>query len=141
MISITKTYDDFNGVSRTETFWFNLTEAEITEMEMGTEGGFAESVQRVIDAKDAPTIINIFKELVLKAYGEKSPDGRYFYKNDEIRARFMSTQAYSDIFMELATDSDAASKFVNGIAPKKKSLKGNTTTNTNLTQPVLLPVN
>ena len=71
MISITKTYDDFNGVSRTETFWFNLTQAEVTEMEMSTEGGLAESVQRIIDAKDAPSIIKVFKSLVLKAYGEK----------------------------------------------------------------------
>lgn len=139
MISITKTYDDFNGVSRTETFLFNLTQAEVTEMEMSTEGGLAESVQRIIDAKDAPSIIKVFKDLVLKAYGEKSPDGRYFVKNDEIREKFMSTQAYSDIFMELGTDSDAASKFINGIAPKIKKTKENESPSS--VQPVLAPVN
>ena len=77
----------------------------------------AESIKRIVDAQDAPAIIKVFKDLVLKAYGEKSPDGKRFIKSDEIAAAFAQTEAYSILFMELATDADAAAKFVNGIVP------------------------
>lgn len=112
------TYTDYNGVERTEDFYFNLSKAEIMEMELGTTGGFAEMIQKVVAAQDAPTLIKIFKDLVLKAYGEKSADGKRFIKSDEIATAFSQTEAYSQIFMELGTDADAATKFVNGIIPK-----------------------
>lgn len=111
------TYTDYNGVERTEDFYFNLTKAEITEMELSTAGGFAEMLQKVVAAQDGPTIIKVFKDLVLKAYGEKSADGKRFMKSDEISTAFSQTEAYSQIFMELATDSKAAADFVNGIIP------------------------
>lgn len=117
MLKKTITYTDYNQVERTEDFYFNLTKAEIMEMEMSTSGGMAEMIQRIIAAQDSPTIIKIFKELVLKAYGEKSPDGKRFIKSDEISTAFAQTEAYSNLFMELATDADAAAKFVNGIIP------------------------
>ena len=117
MIKKTVTYTDYNGVERTENFYFNLSKAEVIEMEMGTEGGMAESIQKIIDAKDAPAIIRVFKDLVLRAYGEKSDDGRRFMKSKEISEAFSQTEAYSQLFMELATDSDAAAKFINGIVP------------------------
>lgn len=123
MIKKTITYTDYNGVERTENFYFNLSEAEVVEMEMTTEGGMGASIQKVIDAKDAPTIIRVFKDLVLKAYGVKSDDGRRFMKTKADGSRyaddFKETEAYSQIFMELATDSDAAAKFINGILPQK----------------------
>lgn len=108
---------DFNGVERTNDYYFNLTKAEVMEMEMGTTGGYAEMLQQIIKAQDTPAIIKIFKELILKAYGVKSPDGLRFIKNDEVREEFSQTQAYSELFMKLALDADAASKFVNGIMP------------------------
>lgn len=117
MLKKTITYTDYNGNERKEDFYFNLTQAEIMEMEMSTSGGLAEMIQRIVDAQDAPAIIKIFKDLVLKAYGIKSPDGKRFIKNDEVREEFAQTEAYSILFMELATDADAASKFVNGIIP------------------------
>jgi hypothetical protein len=86
-------------------------------MEMSTTGGLAEMIQRIVAAQDTPAIIKIFKELVLKAYGQKSPDGRRFIKNDDLREEFSQTEAYSKLFMELATNADAAAKFVNGIMP------------------------
>lgn len=119
MIKKTVTYTDYNGVDRTENFYFNLSEAEVMEMEMGTEGGMSESIQKIVDAKDAPAIIRVFKDLVLKAYGVKSDDGRRFMKSKELSESFSQTEAYSQIFMELATDADAATKFVNGIVPQK----------------------
>ena len=111
------TYTDYNGTERTEDFYFNLTKAEIMEMELGTSGGLAEMIQRIVDAQDAPSIIKVFKDLILKAYGEKSPDGKRFIKSKEISESFSQTEAYSQLFMELATDSVAAAEFVNGIMP------------------------
>lgn len=115
------TYTDYNGNERTEDFYFNLTEAEVLEMEMSTTGGLAEMIQRIVAAQDHPAIIKVFKELILKAYGVKSPDGRQFIKSDEVTTAFAQTEAYSKLFMELATDADAASKFVNGIVPANMS--------------------
>ena len=113
------TYTDYNGVERSEDFYFNLTKAELMEMEMSTVGGFTEMVQRIVAANDAPSIIKIFKELILKAYGEKSPDGKRFIKSKEISDAFSQTEAYSKLFMELATDANAAADFVNGLVPNE----------------------
>ena len=129
MLKKTITYEDYNGTERTEDFYFNLTKAELMEMEMSTSGGLAEMIQNIVQAQDAPAIIKIFKDLVLKAYGEKSPDGKRFMKvNDAgvpLSVAFSQTEAYSQLFMELATNADEASKFVNGIVPSadKKEVK------------------
>ena len=117
MLKKTMTYTDYNGLERTEDFYFNLTKAEVLEMEMSTAGGLAETIQSVINAKDQVSIIKIFKDLILKAYGEKSPDGKRFIKSEEISNAFAQTEAYSQLFMELATNADSASQFVNGIVP------------------------
>ena len=117
MIKKTITYMDYNQVERTEDFYFNLSKAEVMEMEMSTSGGLAEMITRIVAAQDQPAIIKIFKDLILKAYGEKSPDGKRFIKSDELSIAFSQTEAYSQLFMELATDAEAASAFVNGIVP------------------------
>lgn len=118
MLKKTITYTDYNGAERTEDFYFNLTKAELMEMEMSTTGGLAEMIQRIVAAQDAPAIIKIFKELVLNAYGQKSPDGKRFIKNETLKEEFSQTEAYSQLFMELAMDADAAAKFISGIIPK-----------------------
>lgn len=115
MLKKTVTYTDYNGVERTEDFYFNLSKAEVVEMEMGITGGLTETIARVVAARDQPSIIKIFKEFTLKAYGEKSPDGKRFIKSEELSEAFSQTEAYSQIFMELATDADMAAKFVNGV--------------------------
>lgn len=112
------TYTDFNDIERSEDFYFNLTKAEVMEMEMSTVGGLSEMIQRIIAAQDTPSIIKVFKDLVLKSYGEKSPDGKRFIKTPELAEAFSQTEAYSVLFMELATDADSAAAFVNGIIPK-----------------------
>lgn len=117
MLKKTITYVDYNELERTEDFYFNLTKAEIMEMELSTTGGLSEMITRIVNAKDAPAIIKIFKELILKAYGEKSADGKRFIKSQEISDAFAQTEAYSILFMELSTDADAAAKFVNAIVP------------------------
>ena len=119
MLKKTITYSDYNGVERTEDFYFNLSKAEAMEMEMSTSGGLAEMITRVVSAQDTPSIVKIFKDLVLKAYGVKSPDGRRFMKSEELATEFSQTEAYSILFMELATDAKAAADFVNGVIPNE----------------------
>ena len=121
MLSKKIKYVDYNGVEREEVFLFNLSKAELMEMELGTTGGLADMIKNIVAAQDTPSIVKIFKELVLKAYGEKSPDGKRFIKVDEkgnpLSIGFSQTEAYSNLFMELATDADAAAKFIRGIVP------------------------
>ena len=117
MIKKTITYTDYNGNERTEDFHFNLTKAEIMELEMSTNGGLAEMIQRIVAAQDQPAIIKVFKDLIVKAYGAKTPDGKQFIKSQELVDEFTQTEAFSELFMELATNADAAAKFVNGIVP------------------------
>ena len=122
MIKKTITYVDYNDVERTEDFYFNLSKAELMEIEMSTSGGLVEMINRIVAAQDAPAIIKVFKDLILKAYGVKSLDGKRFEKSDKLRTEFEQTEAYSQLFMELSTDADAASKFVNGIMPSEASM-------------------
>lgn len=117
MIKKTVTYTDLNGNDRTESFYFHFYESEILEMEMSVEGGFAERIQRIIDAKDQPSLIREIKKFVLNAYGVKSEDGKRFIKNDDVRAAFEQSPAYSKIFMELVMDDTVASEFVKGVVP------------------------
>ena len=117
MLKKTITYTDYNGNERTEDFYFNLSKAEITEMEMGVSGGLVEMINRIVAAQDAPEIIKIFKKLILKSYGVKGPDGKQFIKSEELSTAFSQTEAYSDLFMELATNAEKAAEFVNGIVP------------------------
>lgn len=114
------TYTDYNGVERTEEFHFNLNQAEIAEMELGKQGGLSTHIQNIVAAENTAEIITIFKEIILKAYGQKSEDGRRFIKNDKIREEFQQTEAYSVLFMELATDANAAADFMNSIVPAIK---------------------
>lgn len=117
MYSKKMTYTDFGGTTRTETFYFNLSEAELMKMELGVNGGFAESLQRLVDSNNGPEIMKEFDRIILASYGELSDDGRRFIKSDELSTAFSQTQAYSDLFTELSTNADAASEFVLGIVP------------------------
>lgn len=117
MIKKTIAYTDYNGNQRKEDFWFNLSKAEVARMEMSTEGGMAEMINRIVAAQDVPSLISIFEEMIQKSYGVKTPDGRGFVKRKEDLESFMATEAYSELFMELVTDADAAAKFLNGIIP------------------------
>lgn len=118
MLKRTITYTDYDGLERTEDFYFNLTRAEVAEMELSVDGGLVKMLNKIVEAKDGKRIIETLKDFILKAYGEKSPDGRRFIKNDEVRDNFAQTEAYSKLFMELALDADAAAKFINAIVPK-----------------------
>ena len=118
MLKKTITYTDYNGVERTEDFYFNLTRSELMEMHLTTEGGMDEKINGIIKAKSQPELEKLFKEILLKSYGRKSPDGRYFMKNDTIRAEFEASPVYDQLYMELFSNETAAADFVNGIIPK-----------------------
>ena len=118
MIKKTITYTDYNDVERTEDHYFNLSKSELMELQYSIKGGLEGFIQSIIAEDDHPKIIQKFKDLVLMSYGKKHADGRRFEKSDEIRADFEQTEAYSALFMELATDEKAAAEFVKGIMPK-----------------------
>lgn len=117
MLKKTISYQDYNGTNRTEDFYFNLSKAELVEMEGSTSGGLTNMIEKLISTIDIPEIVKLFKELIMKSYGEKSPDGRRFIKSKDLSEAFSQTEAYSSLFMELATDANAASDFMNGILP------------------------
>lgn len=110
-------YVDYKGVAREDELFFNLTKAEVAEMELSYAGGLSAKVDRITKTKDSSEIIAVFKELILSSYGIISDDGKRFIKSDKLREEFSQTEAYSELFMELAGDADAASAFINGIIP------------------------
>ena len=122
MIKKSITYTDYNGNPRTEEHHFNLSDAEVVELETSISGGLSEMLQKLISEQDMPEIMRIIREIVQKSYGEKSADGHYFLKIDPTTGRrlvekFMQTEAYSKLIMDLTFDSVEASNFVNGIMP------------------------
>lgn len=119
MLKKTITYTDYNGTVRKEDFHFNLTKAEVLQMEMGTVGGMQQMLEKIISSQDTARLVEVFEDIILRSYGEKSADGKHFVKNKEVVEAFKQTEAYSVLFMELVTDADAASKFINGIIPQE----------------------
>ena len=117
MIKKTITFVDYNGTTRTEDHHFNLNKDEIAELQFSIEGGLNHLIENIVKAEDAAQLIKLFKKLILLSYGEKSEDGRYFRKNEELTERFASSPAYSELFMELATDDAKAAAFINGVLP------------------------
>lgn len=117
MLKKTITYTNFNGEEIKEDFYFHLSKAEIMEMQLEQEGGLAERIQKIVDTKAVPQIMKVFKDIILRAYGVKSEDGKRFIKSAQLSEEFSQTQAFSDLFMELVTNPDAATAFINGIMP------------------------
>lgn len=111
------TYTDYRGTTRTEEFFFNLNKAELAEMELSTAGGMHDMLKKIMETEDMPQIVKIFKQFILKSYGEISTDGKRFIKSPELSEAFSQTEAYSELFMELAQNPDAAAAFINGIIP------------------------
>ena len=118
MLPKTITYTDYNGVERTETFYFNLSKSELTRWAMSVEGGLHERLQRIIDAKDNVAVMKEFDNIIARSYGVKSDDGRRFMKSEKITEEFMQTPAYDQLYMDLITGgTDVMSAFINGIVP------------------------
>lgn len=120
MYKTTITYEDFDGIEIKEDFYFNLTEAEVAEKELTTEGGYIKRLEAIVAAKNVPAVIKVVKELLLESYGLK--EGKRFRKSKEISEAFSQTNAYSKLFMKLATDDAAAAEFINHVFPKASSV-------------------
>lgn len=118
MIKWPITYTDYNGETHTEDFYFNLNKAEVMEMNLEANGAYGEYLQRIVEQRDGKKIASTFKNLILQSYGEKSADGRRFVKSEELSRNFEQSEAFSELYMQLASDPDAASKFMEGILPK-----------------------
>lgn len=118
MYKITETYTDYDDNQRTEDFYFNYSEAELADMQFSISGGLAGMIDKIIKTNDTPELVKLFRELIQKAYGEKSNDGRRFMKSTEKTKEFTETEAYSQIYMRLATDTKAATEFINNVVPK-----------------------
>lgn len=114
-------FTDFNGKEREQTFYFNLSKAELAEMQVSKDGNLQSYAQRIIETQNEKELMELFKELILKSYGEKSDDGMRFIKKDPVRGKladeFEQTEAFSELFMELAQNEQAASEFFNGVLP------------------------
>jgi hypothetical protein len=119
MYKKTITYTDYNDMDRTEDFYFNLSEVELTDMQLSVEGGLSAMIDKLVESKDMAALINILKDIIIKSYGVKSEDGRRFIKKPEYVEEFMQTPAYGALYMELATDETAAAEFINKIIPSK----------------------
>ena len=117
MLKKTINYNNDNGEQKTKECYFNLSKAEIAEMELEIPGGMAANLKQITEAKDTPSLVKIFKNLILRSYGVKSSEGERFIKNQQVSEAFEQSEASYELFMELATNADSAAEFVNGIIP------------------------
>ena len=111
----TITYTDYNDGTRTEDFFFNLNEAELTALQYGVDGGLKEMLERIVKSNDNKQIMACFHELIAKSYGEKSPDGRRFIKSKELSEAFMQTEAYNELMLRFMTDANYSAEFINDV--------------------------
>lgn len=114
------TYEDFNGNQQTRKYMFNLSKAELLEMQLSIGGGLTEYAKRITEAQDTPALAELFKKLLLMSYGEKSDDGQSFIKKRngvKLADEFEQTAAYAELYTELATNEQSAIEFINGIIP------------------------
>lgn len=119
MLKKTITYTDFDDTVRTEDFYFNLTESELTEWNLSQEGGMKYVLDRISQEQNIPKLSAFFKEIITRAYGEKSADGRRFVKSPELSNEFTQTMAYDALYVELIQNSDYAAEFIKQIIPPK----------------------
>lgn len=132
MIKKTIKYTDYNGVERVEDFYFNLNKAELIEMEVSVEGGYSELLNRIAKSQDIKEIVNVMKTIILKSYGEKSIDGKRFVKVDKngqpLSKQFEETEAFVELYVELATNVNKAVEFVNSVIPNVEQTNDEQTT-------------
>lgn len=109
------TYTDFNDVEQVDTFYFNFSKPELLEMELSFDGGLSEYIKKISEEKRPLELVKLFKDIILKAYGQKSADGKSFVKSEQLSREFSQTAAFVALYMELSTNADAASAFFNGL--------------------------
>ena len=115
MLKETIKYVDYNGEQREEDFYFNLSRAELIAMDYSVDGGLKEMIEKIVKEKDTVKIYKMFTDIIYKAYGEKSPDGKRFVKSTAISDSFIQTEAYSELIMKMISEPDYAAKFIEGV--------------------------
>ena len=118
MLKKTIKFTDYNGNERTKDFWFNLNRAELAEMELRQKNGMDAMLNKMVEEEDRDKLITFFKDLIKMSIGEKSDDGQYFFKDEEIVRKFIASEAYTELWLELINSTEAAVAFVNGIIPQ-----------------------
>lgn len=121
MIKWPITYKDYNGEEHTEDFYFNLNKAEVMQLDLTYNGAFVDYLKSIVERRDGKEMARIYRELILDSYGEKSSDGRRFVKSEELKSAFEQSEAYVELYMQLATEDGAAAKFMEGVLPKVPS--------------------
>ena len=111
-------YEDFNGNQSTDICYFNISKPELMELEVSYSEGFGTLLQNIVDTKDNKELVRRFKEIILMSYGQKSDDGKRFVKSDELCLEFSQTAAFQSLFMELASNENAAVEFLTGVLPR-----------------------
>lgn len=123
MLKKTITYEDYFGTVRTENLYFNLSKTELSSMQMSVDGGLNNKLKEMLDAVNSKEIYNTFVDIVLAAYGEVSPDGKYFLKEDEeghkLYKKFKQSPAYDALMDEICQNETTIAEFCNGIIPKE----------------------
>lgn len=123
MVKETVTFEDFNGVTRTQDYYFNMMESELIELQYSVQGGLASMLEAIIAAKNEPEIVKVFKKILLMSYGRKTPDGLGFEKSEELSRQFACTPAYSKIFTRMCQDENAMAEFINKLIPSDMAKK------------------
>lgn len=118
MLKKTITYTDYDGMERTEDFWFNLSKTELTKLDAELPGGVLGVLRKIIDKKDRKALVDFIETLILRSYGEKTFDGKRFVKTPEMAEEFMQTPAYDELFMSILSDTDSQTSFINGVIPQ-----------------------
>ena len=118
MLKKTITYADYDGMERTEDFWFNLSKTELTKLDAELPGGVLGVLRKIIDKKDRKALVDFIETLILRSYGEKTLDGKRFVKTPEMDEEFMQTPAYDELFMSILSDTDSQTSFINGVIPQ-----------------------
>lgn len=118
MLKKTITYTDYDGMERTEDFWFNLSKTELTKLDAELPGGVLGVLRKIIDKKDRKALVDFIETLILRSYGEKTLDGKRFVKTPDMAEEFMQTPAYDELFMSILSDTDSQTSFINGVIPQ-----------------------
>lgn len=137
MLKKTITYKDYNGIERTEDFYFNLTQTELMKWDLKTPGGLAAKLEKITQKFDVPSLTEFLEDLIDKSYGIKSEDGVRFIKDPDLSKMFRQTEAYDQLFIELFSNEKKTSDFINGILPKELLEKAKEQ-NANVSKPALL---
>lgn len=112
------TYTNFEDEEVTETFYFNLTKADLMEMEVSKRGGLNGYIERIQETNDAGLVFEELKSLMSRSVGRLAPDGRGFSRSQQIRDEFMNSEAFSNFILEMLTDPQLAAEFIQGLIPK-----------------------